>query len=187
MVVSGITESAPHGHQAANELGQGQLNWHMRTRRAAGMGKPVRWEPAARESARLETSRDFPTLGSPPRKSMPSAGSRPGSTRQGGVGGCCSANWAKDNTVGFSAELVVLLMTSSSLLLLPPRGGFLFTFSHAVTFSLNHRHIGVMQQTIEKRSNASSIGKDLVPLFEGTVGCQNDGFAFVAAIDNFVE
>ena len=63
------------------------------------MEKPVRSEPAASDSARLATSSDLPTFGSPPTNRMPCGGNSPGSTRQGGgVGGCCSRSWASDRT-----------------------------------------------------------------------------------------
>src|SRR5437870_11764811 len=73
----------------------------MMTRRGAAMEKPKRSAPAANDEARLATSRDLPTLGSPPTNKMPWGGSSPGSTRQGGaVDGCCSSNCARDSTVG---------------------------------------------------------------------------------------
>src|ERR1700689_4035652 len=64
------------------------------------MENPLRCEPEARDKARLATSRDLPTLGSPPTNRIPCGGSSPGSTRQGGeVEGCCSRRWATDSTV----------------------------------------------------------------------------------------
>jgi hypothetical protein len=47
--------------------GTGSSNRQTITRRGAEMGKPVRSEPAASDSARLATGSDLPTLGSPPR------------------------------------------------------------------------------------------------------------------------
>jgi hypothetical protein len=68
------------------------------------MGKPVRSEPAASDSARLATSSDLPTFGSPPTNKIPCGGNSPGSTRQGGaVGGCCSSSWASDRTLGLAS------------------------------------------------------------------------------------
>src|SRR6266550_520669 len=56
--------------------GTGSSNWQMRTRRRAGMEKPRRSTPAASDKARLATSRDLPTLGSPPTNKMPCGGSQ---------------------------------------------------------------------------------------------------------------
>ena len=44
-----------------------------------------------------------------------------------------------------------------------------------------------MQETIEKGGNTGSVGKDLVPFFEGTIGSYDQGLAFVAAVDDFIE
>src|ERR1017187_2985018 len=100
--------------------GTGSSNWQMRTRRGAGMGKPMRSAPAASDKARLATSSDLPTLGSPPTNRMPCGGSSPGSTRQAGaVDGCCSSNCASDRTVGF--ELTDFL-DAGSLTAAPPWG-----------------------------------------------------------------
>src|SRR5207237_8681315 len=81
--------------------GTGSSNWQMRTRRRAEMEKPRRSTPAASDKAKLATSRDLPTLGSPPTNKMPCGGSSPGSTRQGGADdGCCASNCARASTVG---------------------------------------------------------------------------------------
>ena len=45
----------------------------------------MRSAPAASDNARLATSSDLPTFGSPPTNRMPCGGSRPGSTRHGGA------------------------------------------------------------------------------------------------------
>src|SRR5437667_11471891 len=107
--------------------GTGSSNWEIRTRRGAGMGKPMRSAPAASDNARLATSKDLPTLGSPPTNRMPCGGNSPGSTRQGGdVEGCCSSNCASDSTAG-EADLVeaasfTLYSSLNSFLGNPPRG-----------------------------------------------------------------
>jgi len=44
-----------------------------------------------------------------------------------------------------------------------------------------------MQQAIQQRGDAGSIGKDLVPLFEWAVGGDDYAFALVAAVDDLVE
>jgi hypothetical protein len=44
-----------------------------------------------------------------------------------------------------------------------------------------------MQQAIQESGNAGSVGKDLVPLFKWPIGGENDGFAFVTPIDNFLQ
>ena len=65
------------------------------------MGNPVRSVSAANDKARLATSSDLPTLGSPPTNRMPCGGNSPGSTRQAGaVEGCCASNCARDSTAG---------------------------------------------------------------------------------------
>src|SRR5437879_3498170 len=51
--------------------GTGSSNWQMRTRRRAEMEKPRRSTPAASDKAKLATSRDLPTLGSPPTNRCP--------------------------------------------------------------------------------------------------------------------
>src|SRR5450755_2439697 len=83
----------------------------MRTRRAAGMGNPMRSNPAASDKARLATSSDLPTLGSPPTNRMPCGGSSPGSTRQGGVvDGCCTTkSWFLCAARRFSCRLGELI------------------------------------------------------------------------------
>jgi hypothetical protein len=71
---------------------------------------------------------------------------------------------------------------------LPPAGcGFLFAFPDAIAFALNQGHVGMMQETIEKSGNTGSVGKDLVPFFEGTIGSYDQGLAFVAAVDDFIQ
>src|SRR5437667_4183565 len=86
----------------------------MSTRRRAGMEKPRRSTPAANDKARLATSRDLPTLGSPPTNRMPCGGSSPGSTRQdGAVDGCCSSNCARDSTVGEADLVDAALLTAA--------------------------------------------------------------------------
>src|ERR1039458_10588063 len=73
------------------------------------MENPERFEPDARDKARLATSRDLPTLGSPPTNRIPCGGNSPGSTRQGaGVAGCCSRSWASDSTVAAEDFLPVI-------------------------------------------------------------------------------
>src|SRR5437667_1077954 len=89
----------------------------MRAQLRAEMEQPRPSTPAASDKARLATSRDLPTLGSPPTKRMPCGGSSPGSTRQGGADdGCCSSNCARDSTVG-GADFV----DAASLTVAPPR------------------------------------------------------------------
>jgi|SRR6516165_2921585 hypothetical protein len=44
-----------------------------------------------------------------------------------------------------------------------------------------------MQQTVQQGGDAGGVGKDLVPFFECSVGGYDHGFAFVAAIDDFME
>lgn len=44
-----------------------------------------------------------------------------------------------------------------------------------------------MQEAVQQSDNAGGVGKDLVPLFEGTVGGDNHRLAFVAAVDDLVE
>ena len=71
---------------------------------------------------------------------------------------------------------------------LPPAGcGFLFAFPDAIAVAFNQGHVGVMQETIEKGGNTGSVGKDHVPFFEGTIGSHDQGLAFVAAVDDFIQ
>src|SRR5437867_4935954 len=86
------------GARRAANCEVGNSNWQMRTRREAGIWKPAREEPEARASARLATSRDFPTLGSPPTKRIPDEGSRLGSMMAGVGVELCSSNCPRDNT-----------------------------------------------------------------------------------------
>src|SRR5205809_4312257 len=89
------------------------------------MRNPARSLPAANASARLDTSRLLPTLGSPPTNRMPCGGNSPGSTRQGGgVEGCCSSNCASDSTAGEAdfVEAASFTLYSSLILGNPPRG-----------------------------------------------------------------
>src|SRR6266566_4655217 len=44
-----------------------------------------------------------------------------------------------------------------------------------------------MQQTVQQRGDAGSVGKDLVPFFKCSVGGHDHGPAFVTAIDDFIE
>ena len=71
---------------------------------------------------------------------------------------------------------------------LPPAGcRFLFAFPDAIAVTLDHGHVGVMQETIQKGGNTGGVGKDLVPFFEGTIGSHDQRLAFVAAVDDFIE
>src|SRR5207244_425206 len=82
--------------------GPGSSNWQTSTRRAAGIVKPARPEPAANERARLATHRLLPTLGSPPTNRMPCGGSNPGSIQPGGgEAGCSVSSWARETTADF--------------------------------------------------------------------------------------
>jgi len=60
-------------------------------------------------------------------------------------------------------------------------------FPNPVAVAFDHRHLGVMQQAIQQCGDAGSIGKDLIPLFEWTVGGDDYAFAFVATVDDLVE
>ena len=44
-----------------------------------------------------------------------------------------------------------------------------------------------MQQTVQQRDDAGSVGKDLVPFFEGSIGCEDQWFPLIAPVDDFVE
>jgi len=71
---------------------------------------------------------------------------------------------------------------------LPPASGcFLFAFPDAVAVALDQGHVGVVRETIRESGNAGGIGKDFVPFFEWSVGCNNHRLAFVAAVDDFVQ
>ena len=71
--------------------------------------------------------------------------------------------------------------------LFPPCRRFLFTFMHAIALAFEDGSIGMMRKTIEQSGDASSIGKDLVPFFKGSIGSDNHRAALVAAIDDLVE
>jgi len=66
-------------------------------------------------------------------------------------------------------------------------GRFLFAFANSIAVAFNDGHVGVVKKTVEHGDDAGGIGKDLVPLFEWPVGREDHRFAFVAAIDDFVE
>src|SRR5215471_4236918 len=144
---------------------KGNSNWQKRTRRGAGMEKPKRSSPAARARARLATRRDLPTLGSPPTKRMPWAGSRPGSTREGaGVGGWAS-NWprerrweARSRGSGMGAPFGFF-----------PGGGFELALPDAIGITFDQGDIGVMGEAIEESGMQVALGKtafhSLNPLF----------------------
>src|SRR5438128_11073046 len=86
------------GARRAANCEVGNSNWQMRTRRDVGTWKPPREEPEAKARARLATSRDFPTFGSPPTKRIPEAGKSPGSMSAGVGLGLCSSNCPNDRT-----------------------------------------------------------------------------------------
>src|SRR5438876_9115191 len=86
------------GARRAANCDVGSSNWQMRTRCATGIWKPPREEPEAKARARLATSRDFPTFGSPPTKRIPEAGKSPGSMSAGVGLGLCSSNCPNDRT-----------------------------------------------------------------------------------------
>src|SRR5712691_80961 len=77
----------------------------MSTRRVAGTWNPACEEPEARARARLATSNDLPTFGSPPTKRMPLEGSNPGSISEGVGVGLCSSNWPNDTTPAVEERL----------------------------------------------------------------------------------
>jgi hypothetical protein len=60
-------------------------------------------------------------------------------------------------------------------------------FPDPIAFAFDHRNIGMMQQSIEQRRNAGGIGEDLIPLFEGSIGCDNDTLVFVTPVDDLIE
>jgi hypothetical protein len=45
----------------------------------------------------------------------------------------------------------------------------------------------MMQKAVEQSDDASSIWKHLVPLFEGSVGRENDRLALITSVDDFIE
>src|SRR4051794_6811531 len=53
-----------------------------------------------------------------------------------------------------------------SPLLPPPRPHLLLALVNSIAFAFDHGHVGVMQQAVQQGHDASSIGKDFVPLFE---------------------
>jgi len=47
--------------------------------------------------------------------------------------------------------------------------------------------VGVMSEPVQQRGNAGSVWRDIIPVFECSVGCDQQGGAFVAAVDHFVK
>src|SRR5216117_3732624 len=150
----------------------------MSTRRAAGTWKPARSSPAASASARLATSSDFPTLGSPPTNKMPCGGSSPGSIQPGGgTAGCSRATGP-----GRAPPLAAGASFSP-----PPGGGFLLAFTNPIALAFDYGHVGMVQQAVQQSHDAGRVGEDFVPLFERPVGREDHRFSFVASVDDFVE
>jgi hypothetical protein len=54
---------------------------------------------------------------------------------------------------------------------------------HTITFAFDYRDLGMMQQTVQHRRDASRAGKDLVPFLEPLVGCDDERFLLIASID----
>ena len=76
-------------------------------------------------------------------------------------------------------------LTGSSLL--PPCRGLLLAFTNTVALSFDGGNIGVMEQPVQKRGDATGVGKDLAPIFESPIGRKDDRAALIAAVDKFVE
>ena len=66
-------------------------------------------------------------------------------------------------------------------------GGFQLAFADAIRSALDDGDVGVMGEAVEERRDASGMGEDRVPLFEGLVGSQQDGLALVTVVDDFEE
>lgn len=57
----------------------------------------------------------------------------------------------------------------------------------AIAVAIDGGGIGVMGEAIKKSGDAGGIGKDLIPFLEGAIGGDDDGTAFIATIDDFVQ
>lgn len=57
----------------------------------------------------------------------------------------------------------------------------------AIAVAVDGSGVGVMGEAIKKSGNAGGVGKDLIPFLEGTIGGDDDGTAFIATIDDFVQ
>jgi hypothetical protein len=66
-------------------------------------------------------------------------------------------------------------------------GGFQLAFAHAVALTLDQGDIGVVGEAVQQSGDDGGVGEDGIPVFEGTVGGDQQGAAFVAGVDDFVE
>jgi len=69
----------------------------------------------------------------------------------------------------------------------PAGGGFPLAFANPVTVAFDHRHVGMVQQTVQQSHDASGVRKDLVPLFERSIGREDRRFSLVARGDDLIE
>ena len=67
-------------------------------------------------------------------------------------------------------------------------GLFFDGFFHPVAFSLNDNGFSVMQESVkERRREGAVVVKDLGPVFEGPVGSDDEGAAFIPMADDLEE
>src|SRR5215467_6101091 len=67
------------------------------------------------------------------------------------------------------------------------RGGFEFAFPDAVGSAFDQGDVGMMRQAIQQRGDASGVGENGVPFFEGLVGGEQDRIALIALVNHFEE
>lgn len=71
--------------------------------------------------------------------------------------------------------------------LFPACGNFLFAFMNAIALTFQDGNVGVVREPVQQRGDAGGIGKDVAPFGETAIGGDDDGSAFITAIDDFIE
>ncbi len=67
------------------------------------------------------------------------------------------------------------------------QSGLQFAFAEAIAPAFNEQQIHVVGEPVDEGGDAGGMGKDGVPVFESTIGAEQNGAAFVTAIDDFEE
>ena len=64
---------------------------------------------------------------------------------------------------------------------------FQLALSDSKALAFNDGDVGVMSEPVQQSGDAGGVSEDIIPVFECSVGCDQQGRAFVAAIDHFVK
>ena len=67
------------------------------------------------------------------------------------------------------------------------RGGFEFAFPDAVGSAFDEGDVGMVSEAIQQRGDASGVGENGVPVFEGLVGGEENRIALIAVVNHFEE